>query len=97
MKLICPECGTLFEATRKDMACSPECRKKRDIRRNRERQSRIYQRRKEQNLADKLECSRKCPDCGKPITDYRCADCWAKRGRSADEGGFEEHTAWIPA
>lgn len=25
---------------------------------------------------------RKCHDCGKPCTDYRCRDCWQKRGRT---------------
>lgn len=94
MRIVCPECGTEFEGTRKDMACSPECRKKRDTRRARERQARVCREQKQEQLAAH-ENERHCPDCGKLITDYRCPACWAKRGRPAD-GGFEEHTAWIP-
>lgn len=95
MKVICPVCGTEFEGARRDMACSPECRKKRDRERNRERQKRMYQQRKEERLLEEPAPSRTCPDCGKPITDYRCPDCWAKKGRPAHEGGFEEYTSWL--
>lgn len=90
MKLVCPECGREFEGRRKDMVCSPDCRKKRDMRRSRERHRRMHREQQDERQAVK-DSGRRCPDCGKPITDYRCPECWARRGRPAASMGFEEY------
>lgn len=70
MRTRCLECGTTFEGARSVGLCSDECRAKREARKADE------QNRQHKKLAFEV---RKCPDCGKPITDYRCPKCWAKR------------------
>lgn len=78
----CLVCGKLFEGCRSEGLCSEEC-----VAEHRRRKSRARA-----VLNRKLKTNeRRCPDCGRIITDYRCPKCWAKRGRPADMGGMEEY------
>lgn len=48
--------------------------------RGEESEAKIRYRKYEQRMFKKLEPEkkRKCPDCGRLITDYRCKMCWEK-------------------
>ena len=78
MKTKCLSCGTEFEGRRETGLCSPECRRKWRAKYSRE-WSKTHAAPKKPGEDAPLDSGRRCPDCGKPITDYRCPKCWAKR------------------
>lgn len=51
--------------------------------RGEESEAKVRYRKYERRIFKKLEPEnkRRCPDCGKLITDYRCKQCWEKLRR----------------
>ena len=83
MTTVCLNCGKKFEGTRRFGLCSDFCRD--------EHARKLSAKRAQLNRRLKFN-ERRCPDCQRVITDYRCPKCWSKRGRPADAGGFEEYS-----
>lgn len=67
----CATCGASFAPRVHNQVNCPEC-------------SRHFLEERHTGYSKRTGNSRRCHDCGKPTTDYRCSDCWAKlRGRGA--------------
>lgn len=88
MRSRCLVCKRFFEGVRKTGICSDKCREKRKNEKN-----------QVQNEAHKALVfkPRKCPDCGKLTTDYRCPKCWNKRRAAlgipmtSESAGYSEY------
>lgn len=79
-KYFCAICGSEIESHRRTIYCSDKCAKQGVVS--------ASQRQKDREYATELvarrgqDPKRKCHDCGKPTTDYRCAKClkkWRKK------------------
>lgn len=86
---VCPICGNKFKP-KFDQAryCSDECRKQ---------ARRAYQVQRQAQIRNDLipPPTRKCHDCGKPTSNYRCAECQAKwRAKYAVTGAGDVEEAY---
>lgn len=92
----CSECGKALPVASYKFGrktCGPDCARDREARLAREdREKRELKRQARQAssgprdpLDAPLNPPRKCTTCGREITNYRCQECWAKRGRKADD------------
>ena len=90
--MFCIVCGKEFDArTTWQLCCCDDCRKKRKEEVNRSYYQKVRagetpKRPVGQDSKPAPLTRRRCHDCGKPTTNYRCAACWRKRGRCGHVG-----------
>lgn len=68
--IFCPLCGTTrITKDRRTRWCSEYCRSRATYERN------FYY---SNPFVEQQRCTRKCTDCGRPTSNYRCEICWQK-------------------
>lgn len=86
--LVCPICGANFKPRQRNQeCCSKACGDRWHYIKQKSEEGRkaLLARREAREQTATSEAmtkhQRRCHDCGKPCTNYRCASCWQRRGR----------------